>query len=87
MPETELEKAERQLAQAKARVQSIKAREASKQRKLDTRRKIILGGALMQFAETEPNLKQFIDRTISNLTRDADKKAFDGWSLHKTKDT
>ena len=45
MAETELERAEKRYAQAKARLLALKNREATKARKLDTRRKIILGGA------------------------------------------
>ncbi|MFC6589792.1 hypothetical protein ACFQDZ_23385 [Sulfitobacter pacificus] len=43
MAETELERAEKRYAQAKARLQGIRNREATKQRKFDTRRKVILG--------------------------------------------
>ena len=50
MAETELERAEKRFAQAKARVQALRNREATKQRKLDTRRKVILGGALVDLA-------------------------------------
>ena len=54
MAETELEKAEKRLAQMRARVQVLRSREATKQRKLDTRRKIILGGALIELAARQP---------------------------------
>jgi len=50
MAETELERAEKRYAQAKARLLALKNREATKARKLDTRRKIILGGALVDLA-------------------------------------
>ena len=46
MAETELERAEKRFAQAKARLQALKNREATKARKIDTRRKVILGGLL-----------------------------------------
>jgi len=42
MAETELDRAEKRYAQAKARLLALKNREATKARKLDTRRKIIL---------------------------------------------
>jgi len=45
---TEIEKAEKRLAQAKARLMALKNREATRARKIDARRKIILGGALME---------------------------------------
>ena len=53
MAETELERAEKRYAQAKARLQALKNREATRQRKLDTRRKVILGGALLDLAERD----------------------------------
>ncbi len=53
MAETELERAEKRYSQAKARLLALKNREATKARKLDTRRKIILGGALVDLAERD----------------------------------
>jgi hypothetical protein len=53
MAETELERAEKRFAQAKARLQGIRYREATKQRKMDTRRKVILGGALLDLASRD----------------------------------
>ena len=46
MAETELERAEKRYAQAKARLQALKNREATRQRKLDTRRKVILSNGI-----------------------------------------
>lgn len=79
MADTELERAEKRYAQAKARLQAIRNREASKQRKLDTRRKVILGGALLDLAERDSAVAAMVDRLIRNLTRDQDRKAFEGW--------
>ena len=80
MAETALERAERQLAQAKARLQSLRNREAAAERKLDTRRKVILGGALMDLAQRDDVAAAMLDRLIRNLTRDQDRKPFVGWS-------
>ena len=79
MAETELERAEKRYAQAKARLQALKNREATRQRKLDTRRKVILGGALMDLAERDSNAAAMLDRLISNLAREQDRKAFAEW--------
>ncbi len=81
MAETELERAEKRYAQAKARLQALKNQEATRQRKLDTRRKVILGGALMDLAERDSNAAAMLDRLIRNLPREQDRKAFVGWSL------
>ena len=55
MADTELGRAEQRFAQAKARLQGIRNREATKQRKMDTRRKVILGGALIDLAGRDSN--------------------------------
>ncbi len=79
MAETELERAEKRYAQAKARLQSLKNREATRQRKLDTRRKVILGGALLDLAERDSSAAAMLDRLIRNLAREQDRKAFADW--------
>lgn len=79
MAETELERAEKRFAQAKARVQALRNREATKQRKLDTRRKVILGGALVDLAARDDAAAAMLDRLVRNLAREQDQAAFVGW--------
>ena len=79
MAETELERAEKRYAQAKARLQALRNREATRQRKLDTRRKVILGGALLDLAERDTGAAAMVERLIRNLSRDQDRKAFAEW--------
>lgn len=79
MAETELDRAEKRYAQAKARLQALRNREATRQRKLDTRRKVILGGALLDLAERDTGAAAMVDRLIRNLIRDQDRKAFAEW--------
>ena len=79
MAETELDRAEKRYAQAKARLLALKNREATRTRKLDTRRKIILGGALVDLALRDSNAAAMIDRLVRNLPREQDRKAFEGW--------
>ena len=81
MAETELERAQKRYEQAKARLQALRNREAARERKIDTRRKVILGGALMDLATRDSNAAVLLDRLIRNLPRDQDRKTFDGWSL------
>ena len=85
MADTALQKAERQLAQAKARLQALRNREATRARKMDTRRKVILGGALMDLASRDDAAAAMVDRLVRNLPRDQDRAAFDGWSLGANK--
>ena len=79
MAESELERAERRFAQARARLQALRNREATKQRKLDTRRKVILGGALVDLAARDDAAAAMLDRLIRNLAREQDRSAFVGW--------
>jgi hypothetical protein len=79
MAGTELERAEKRYAQAKARLQGLKNREATRQRKLDTRRKVILGGALLDLAERDTGAAAMLDRLVRNLAREQDRKAFAEW--------
>lgn len=79
MAETELERAEKRYQQARARLQALRNREAARQRKLDTRRKVILGGALIDLAGRDSGAAAMLDRLVRNLTRDHDRKAFEGW--------
>lgn len=81
MAETELERARKRYEQARARLQALKNREAARDRKIDTRRKVILGGALMDLATRDSNAAAMLDRLIRNLPREQDRKTFDGWSL------
>lgn len=82
MTNTEIEKAEKKLAQAKARLQGLKARASAKQRKLDTRRKIILGGSLLErAARGDEHARRIIAEVTTTLPRKADQSAFEGWSI------
>lgn len=80
MSETELERAEKRYAQAKARLLALKNRAATAARKMDTRRKVILGGALVDLAGRDEGAAAMLDRLVRNLPREQDRKAFVGWS-------
>lgn len=81
MAETELERAEQRYEQAKARLQGLRNREAARQRKLDTRRKVILGGALLDLASRDDSAAAMAERVIRNLAREQDRKAFEDWQV------
>jgi hypothetical protein len=80
MADPNLEKLERQYEQAKARLQSARARKATEDRKIDARRKIILGGALIEQASRDPDVTRLLKSLVDGLARAQDRKAFDGWS-------
>jgi len=86
MTETQMEKAKRQYEQAKARLHATKARETKQQRKRDTRRKVILGGALIELADRDQPACSVMHRLISNLSREQDRKMFDPREALPTKD-
>ena len=77
MAETALEKAQRKFEQAKAALDAIKARESAEERKKDTRRKIVLGGALLELSKSDKEASALVSRLIAGLTRDHDKKLFE----------
>lgn len=66
-------------AQMQARKERADALEAGKARRLDTRRKVVLGGALIAAARTHPEVARMVDALVSQMT-DRDKALFDGWS-------
>ena len=77
MAETALEKAQRKFEQAKAALEAVKARENAAERKKDTRRKIVLGGALLELARTDKDASALVTKLIAGLARDHDKKLFE----------
>lgn len=80
----DLEKAQRQLEQAKARVQKLKARAKAEERKKDTRRKIILGGLVLARAKRDPDAAVKLTQQIAALP-EKERTAFEGWSLENDK--
>ena len=85
MAETELDRAEKRFAQAKARLQALRNREATKQRKMDTRRKVILGGALIDLAGRDDRAAEMLERLMRNFVRDQDQVPFYNWDWRAEK--
>jgi len=78
-PTTSLGRAKLKVEQAKARYQALLARQNAEERKLDTRRKVILGGLLIDAAGKDERFGRVIDELMKRITRDHDHKAFEGW--------
>jgi len=76
-----IDKARKRVEQAKARLDALNARVATEGRRLDTRRKIILGGLLLDAAEKDGRFAGVVAELMTRIARDQDHKAFDGWSL------
>ena len=77
MTEAALEKAKLKFEQARARLKALEARQSTEERKRDTRRKVILGGALLELAKTNKEAAALVARLIAGLNRDNDKKVFE----------
>jgi len=73
----------KKIEQAKARIQAIVAKENSKARKLDTRRKVILGGLLLDAARKDMNFQNTLTLLLDRISRNADAEAFKGFNLHE----
>ncbi len=78
-----LELAKKRVAQAKARLDALNARIATEGRRLDTRRKIILGGLLLDAATKDQRFAGIVTELTHRISRDQDKKPFEGWSPPK----
>lgn len=74
-----IEKARLAVQQAKARLQAIQNRQSSAERKRDTRRKIILGGLLLDAATKDERYAKVVSALMGRIERDNDRRAFEGW--------
>src|SRR5204862_293143 len=76
-----IETARRKVQQAKARLQALEARAATMNRKADARRKIILGGLLLDAAMKDPAWESRLNDLMNRISRDQDRKAVEGWTF------
>src|SRR3546814_11693527 len=74
------ENARRKVEQAKARLQALEARAATLNRNQDARRKIILGGLLLDAAMKDPAWESRLNDLMRRISRDQDRKSLDGWT-------
>ncbi|MDY1010344.1 hypothetical protein [Sphingomonas sp. CFBP9019] len=79
----EVEIVERKIERAQALSQRLKRLAVDHSRRADTRRKIILGGALLNAARSEPELAALVARFVAAITRPADLKPFEGFSTEE----
>ncbi len=76
----QIDKARLKASQAKARLQALEARLGEASRKLDTRRKIILGGLLIDAASKDERYAKVVTALMGRIDRDQDRIAFEGWT-------
>ena len=68
---------DQQIAEAQAKLNRLKTR----QKASDTRRKIILGGLLLDAATKDQRFAGIVTELTHRISRDQDRKPFDGWTL------
>ncbi|HEY1411184.1 MAG TPA: hypothetical protein VGF36_03545 [Rhodopila sp.] len=76
-----LAKLQREAEQMAARLEQAKAVVRDQERKKDTRRKAVLGGLVIKLLRDEQPIPQSLAGFLRMVTRDHDRKAFDGWTL------
>lgn len=74
-----IEKARLKVFQAQARLEALSARAAAHERQADTRRKIILGGLLLDAASKDARYANILRTLVQRIGRDADRRPFAGW--------
>jgi hypothetical protein len=81
-----IENARLKVQQAKARLQALEARASTLNRKADARRKIILGGLLLDAAMKDAEWENRLNVLMGRINRDQDHKAFAGWTFRGAAD-
>ncbi len=76
-----IQKAQQRVDQAKARLQALQARASALDRKADARRKIILGGLLLDAAMKDAEWENRLNVLMDRISREQDHKAFAGWTF------
>jgi hypothetical protein len=79
--EEKLNEINAKMASLKARADTIRSRKESEDRKLDTRRKIIIGGMALERAKNDSQFAEWLRCQISKIERSSDKSAFERWDL------
>lgn len=73
--EEKIRRLQEKIAADEKRVAQLLAKKKDQDRKLETRRKVILGGALMAWLETHPDQRQFVRTILADAgLRDQDQK-------------
>lgn len=78
--EQRLEKAKQAKAKAEAQIRQAAAKLRAEDRKRDARRKIVLGGAVIGRAATDPKWANVLRTAIAGMP-ERDRALFDGWNI------
>lgn len=84
-PEKQIARAAQKKAKAEETIRRAQKALRDTERKKDTRRKIILGAALLDAADRNDSVARFLASIVDRLERPTDQAAFDGFELPKPK--
>ena len=82
-PEEQIARAVREKAKAEETIRRAKKALRDTERKKDTRRKIILGAALLEAADRSESVANFVSVVVDRLQRPTDRAAFENFDLPK----
>jgi len=76
-----IEEQEKKREAVSNRLKALKAREATSEKKADTRRKVILGAMIMHMAQNDDaEAVSVLERALRQLTKERDREVFADWS-------
>jgi len=76
-----IEEQEKKKEAVSNRLKALKAREATSEKKADTRRKVILGAMVMHMAQNDDaEAVSVLERALRQLTKERDREVFADWS-------
>lgn len=84
-PEEQITRATQKKAKAEEMIRRAQKAMRDTERKKDTRRKIILGAAMLDAANRSDSVAKFLASIVDRLERPTDQAAFDGFELPKPK--
>lgn len=84
-PEEQITRAAQQKAKAEETIRRAQKALRDTERKKDTRRKILLGAALLDAAERNEGVARFLASVVGRLERPTDQAAFEGFELPRPK--
>lgn len=84
-PEEQIARAAQKKAKAEEVIRRAKKALRETERKKDTRRKIILGAALLDAAERSESVSRFVASAVDRLERPTDQEAFEDFELPRPK--
>lgn len=86
-PEEQITRVAQKKAKAEETIRRAQKAIRDTERKKDTRRKIILGAALLDAADRNESVARFLASIVDRLERPTDRAAFEAFELPRPKDS